>query len=215
MSIIRKMRLKAGPTFMLKVPKSCAMYFDALEQKNTLAGKQPAAQAVLFAQNKAVLDDIIPKLVPRLEGDAIFWVAYPKKSGGVSSDLTRDKGWDAMHSVGYEPVTQVAIDDNWSALRFRKTELIGPKLRDVPMKDRTIEGVDFINRTVVLPADALKALKSRKELYNVYEAMAFSHKKEYVESIVTAKKPETRERRIVQMIELIEQYKASKERNKK
>lgn len=215
MSIIKKMRLKEVPTLLLKVPKSCAMYFDALEQKNTLAGKQQVAQAVLFAQNKAVLDDIIPKLVPRLEDDALLWVAYPKKSGGVSSDMTRDNGWDAIYSVGYEPVTQVAIDDNWSALRFRKTELIGPKLRDVPMQDRTIEGVDFVNRTVVLPADALKALKSRKELYNVYEAMSFSHKKEYAESIVTAKKPETRERRIVKMIELIEQYKATKERNKK
>jgi len=215
MSIVKKMWLKEGLLYLLKAPKSCEMYFDGLEQKNTLAGKQPIEQVVLFAQSKAVLDDMIPKIAPRLTNEALLWIAYPKKSGGVKSDLTRDNGWEAIFAAGYDPVTQVAVDDNWSALRFRKTELIGPKLRDVAMEDRQIEGVDFVNRTAVLPADAEKALKKHKELYALFVKMSFSHKKEYVESIVTAKKPETRERRIVKMIELLAKTKAEKEQRKK
>ncbi|MCB9047115.1 MAG: YdeI/OmpD-associated family protein [Chitinophagales bacterium] len=213
MSIAKKMRLKTGLLYLLKAPKSCEIYFDGLEQKNASAGKQVIGQAVLFAQNKSVLEEIVPKLAVRLEEDALLWIAYPKKSGGIKSDITRDNGWDVVFAAGYEPVTQVAIDDNWSALRFRKTELIGPKLRDVAMEDRNIEGVDFINRTVVLPADAKKALKQYAELYELFVSMSFSHKKEYVESIVSAKKPETRERRIQKMIEMLAQKQA--ERNKK
>ncbi len=215
MSIVKKMKLKDSLLYLLKAPKSCEMFFDGLEQKNTLAGKQMIAQAVVFAQTMAALEDILPKLLPRLEDDALFWVAYPKKTGGVKSDLSRDSGWEKLKTAGYDPVTQVAVDENWSALRFRKTELIGPKLRDVAMKDREIEGVDFVKRTAKLPADAEKVLKEYKELYTLYNNMSFSHKKEYVESIVTAKKPETRERRIVKMIELLEQFKADKDRRKK
>ena len=49
----------------------------------------------------------------------LLWFSYPKKSSKVETDITRDVGWDALGSTGLRPVTQVAIDDTWSALRFR------------------------------------------------------------------------------------------------
>ncbi len=48
-----------------------------------------------------------------------LWFAYPKQSGKIKTDLTRDRGWDQMAKADLLPVTQIAIDDNWSALRFR------------------------------------------------------------------------------------------------
>jgi hypothetical protein len=48
-----------------------------------------------------------------------LWIAYPKKSGAIRSDLTRDHGWEPIAAVGLLAVTQVALNADWSALRFR------------------------------------------------------------------------------------------------
>ena len=51
-----------------------------------------------------------------------MWITYPKKTSGVESDLSREEVWDAMAATGWRPVAQVAIDEVWSALRFRPIE---------------------------------------------------------------------------------------------
>jgi hypothetical protein len=48
-----------------------------------------------------------------------LWFAYPKKTGALKTDISRDHGWDALLAQDFLPVTQVALDDTWSALRFR------------------------------------------------------------------------------------------------
>lgn len=53
-----------------------------------------------------------------------LWCAYPKKSGALASDIDRDHGWEPLFEAGFLPVSQVAIDGNWSALRFRRREEI-------------------------------------------------------------------------------------------
>jgi hypothetical protein len=50
---------------------------------------------------------------------ALVWITYPKKTWGVESDLSREEVWDAMSATGWRPVTQIAIDEVWSGLRFR------------------------------------------------------------------------------------------------
>jgi hypothetical protein len=216
MSVATKLRLQADtPLYLLKVPEQVRVLFSGFEAKSGLGGQQVIHQAVIFAANKRALDEVMPKLATRLAKDALLWIAYPKKTGKIKSDMTRDNGWETVFAAGYEPVTQIAVDDDWSALRFRKSEAIGPKLRDVPMEARQIEGVDFVNRTVTFPKDVLQALKPYKELYVLLQGMSFSHKKEYAEAIVSAKKSETRARRIEKMIEMLEKYKTEKEKKKK
>jgi hypothetical protein len=57
--------------------------------------------------------------------DALFWFAYPKGSSKkYKCEFNRDNGWQAMGDLGYEPVRMVAIDDDWSALRFKKVDQI-------------------------------------------------------------------------------------------
>lgn len=59
------------------------------------------------------------------DGDAILWFACPKGSSKrYTCDFNRDTGWDALGSIGFEAVSEVAIDEDWSALRFRRTEYI-------------------------------------------------------------------------------------------
>ena len=58
-------------------------------------------------------------------GDAIVWFAYPKgTSKRYTCAFNRDTGWKALGDAGFEPVRQVAIDEDWTALRFRRAEFI-------------------------------------------------------------------------------------------
>ena len=55
----------------------------------------------------------------------MVWIAYPKStSQRYACEFNRDTGWDAMGDAGFEPVRQVAIDADWSALRFRRATYI-------------------------------------------------------------------------------------------
>ncbi len=200
---------------VLHMPESCKAVFVGYDVKATLAGKATYTQAVVFAKDKKTLDAAITKIADRLEADALFWVAYPKKSGSIKSDLTRDEGWAVMDTYQYEGVTQIAIDADWSALRFRKTAAIGDKLRDIPMAQRKTEGVDYVKRTVALPKDAVAAMKPYKGLEQFFNALSFTHKKEYAEAIADAKKPETRQRRIEKTIEMLLKMKTDKDNKKK
>lgn len=60
-----------------------------------------------------------------LETDGVVWFCYPKQSSKkYKCEFNRDNGWNSLGVLGYEPVRMVAIDEDWSALRFRKTEHI-------------------------------------------------------------------------------------------
>lgn len=56
-------------------------------------------------------------------GDRL-WFVYPKKSGRFASDIDRDNGWEPILDAGLIPVTQIAVDGDWSALRFRRRDEI-------------------------------------------------------------------------------------------
>jgi hypothetical protein len=79
----------------------------------------------LFVRNSAQLSDKVPAAIEAVEYDGLLWISYPKRSSKVETDLTRDILWELMTDTGLRPVTQVSIDDVWSALRFRPAERVG------------------------------------------------------------------------------------------
>jgi hypothetical protein len=86
---------------------------------------------VVFVKNCSDIKTENLNIINLLEEDAVFWYAYPKKtSKKYTSDITRDNGWQPLGVAGFEAVRQVAIDEDWSALRFRKTEFIKSFKRD-------------------------------------------------------------------------------------
>jgi hypothetical protein len=81
-----------------------------------------------FVTRKKEVDELAGKIVERTKSDAILWFAYPKgTSKKYQCDFNRDNGWDTLKSRGWDTVRAVAIDEDWSALRFRRKEYI--KLR--------------------------------------------------------------------------------------
>jgi hypothetical protein len=78
-----------------------------------------------FVTRKSEVDKLAPQVARRAKGDAIVWFAYPKgTSKKYTCDFNRDTGWDVLKSAGFDTVRAVAIDADWTALRFRRVEFI-------------------------------------------------------------------------------------------
>jgi len=72
-----------------------------------------------FLPDRAALERDISMLLAALKPGGLLWLAYPKKGKGLQTDISRDSGWDAVRSRGWEGVSLVAVDERWSAMRFR------------------------------------------------------------------------------------------------
>ncbi len=82
-------------------------------------GPPRSGDAVLiFVRDRVALDHQLTRVVRSARADRLTWIAYPK-GGRLGTDLNRDRLAAVLVAHGVRPVTQVAIDETWSALRFR------------------------------------------------------------------------------------------------
>jgi hypothetical protein len=81
----------------------------------------------VFAKDRATLDRHLTSAHAVLKPGGLFWISYPKGSSKVPTDLNRDVFWDALEHLGVRPVTQVSVDEVWSALRFRPFAEVGSR----------------------------------------------------------------------------------------
>ncbi len=79
----------------------------------------------IFASSQSEMEDLLAKVAKAGKFDCLFWACYPKSAGKQKYDLNRNPVWDALALIGLRPVTQIAIDETWSALRGRDPELVG------------------------------------------------------------------------------------------
>ena len=84
--------------------------------------------AIAFVTKRADVDAAAKLILPKTDGDVVLWFAYPKgTSKRVAGEINRDTGWEPLQSAGFETVRLVAIDEDWSALRFRRAAYVGGK----------------------------------------------------------------------------------------
>jgi hypothetical protein len=81
----------------------------------------------LFVNNREELARLGPDAMKAVKPMAIFWISYPKQTAKTDTDLSRDEGWEVVTDAGFETVAQVAVDDVWSALRFRPAAEVGKR----------------------------------------------------------------------------------------
>lgn len=81
---------------------------------------------VMFLKNESDVVKAAEVTKAHVAGDdTLLWLCYPKKSSKkYDATINRDSGWDPVIDIGFEGVRQVAVDDDWSALRFRPREAI-------------------------------------------------------------------------------------------
>ncbi|MFD2999962.1 YdeI/OmpD-associated family protein [Pontibacter toksunensis] len=203
--LAKKLQLKPSHNLLLlNAPEAFAQALSAAGYTFTRADEAPAVDTYdavqLFVQSKEELEKLGPQAVAMLKPEGMLWIAYPKKASGIKANLNRDKGWEALFSLGYSGVRQVAINDTWSALRFKhKTERKEASTFGVDMP-----GIDRKTKTVTVPEDMQQALEEAG-LLDQFSQLAFTHRKEYVVAVLEAKRPETRAKRIGKTIEQLTQ----------
>jgi hypothetical protein len=84
--------------------------------------------SLAFVTKQAEVDTLAAKIVARAKGDAAVWFAYPKGSSKkLKCDFNRDTGWAMLQQAGFDTVRSIAIDEDWTALRFRRKEFINSR----------------------------------------------------------------------------------------
>ncbi|AXY74247.1 hypothetical protein D3H65_09785 [Paraflavitalea soli] len=82
--------------------------------------------ALVFAVNESQLTGIMKDVLPALQEEGKFWIAYPKTTSKIVTDLNRQCSWDCIRNAGFEGVGEVALDHVWTAMRFNKVPVAAP-----------------------------------------------------------------------------------------
>lgn len=129
-AVLKKLNYKNQEiVFVINSPQSFEKNLQSIANNCEIrhqVGKDDGIEfAIAFVTKQEELNDTVSSLAPKLQGDAVFWICYPKRtSRKYNCDFNRDQGWTILGQYGFEGVRQVAIDEDWSALRFRKVEYI-------------------------------------------------------------------------------------------
>ncbi|HEY9000039.1 MAG TPA: YdeI/OmpD-associated family protein [Mucilaginibacter sp.] len=184
-------------TLLELLPEGVTVSYEA---KGTFDGVQ------LFVKNSSELIESLKIVVPTLKPDTIFWVIYPKKNSGIETDLAMMGSWTAPSDHGLEPVASAAVDETWTALRFRpvgqvKASNVGA---DEIKQNEYGKWIDVDKKVIILREDIKQILEQNPQGLANYEKLSWSNRKEYVLWILTAKQEKTREERLTKMVEKLE-----------
>ncbi len=130
-SLIKKLGIKPKHrVLILNAPEGYAEQLKAtlpegveLVTSPTTAGNSDVV--LQFVGNKADVEQNIPKAIQLVKPGGLLWISYPKQSSKVPTDINRDILWKIFPDSEWRPVTQISIDEVWSALRFRPKSEVG------------------------------------------------------------------------------------------
>jgi uncharacterized protein YdeI (YjbR/CyaY-like superfamily) len=174
----------------------------AAEIKTVISTEETYNGVLLFVENSAELKQHLPAVASALKSETVFWIAYPKKSSGIVSDLEMTGNWQETENYGLQIVASAAIDKTWTALRLRPKNLIKKStISNAAIENNELsEFIDTKNRIVILPDDVKQALETKTAAFDKFQKLAYSHQKEYLVWILTAKQEKTRTSRVLKMI---------------
>lgn len=198
-SIIEKLQLKDEKNLLIQgLPSSIEKQFLKLSFAKNLTPLLKSRKidfALVFAVSQQQLQAILKEVIPVLQPDAKLWIAYPKLTSKIASDLSRDASWTFIDIYGFKGVSAIALDNVWSAMRFRKPEEVENKPPNFSSANPA-PGVDYTNRTIAIPAELQQLFNKNKPAASFFDSLAFTHRREYVEWILSAKREETKAKRL-------------------
>lgn len=123
-TILEKLNLKNEKNILIQgLPSSIEKQFNKLSfAKNLtpLLRTRKIEFALIFAVSEHQLNGILDDILPALRDDSTLWVAYPKVTSKISTDLNRESSWHKLTSMGYEGSDQVSLDHVWQSVNFIK-----------------------------------------------------------------------------------------------
>jgi hypothetical protein len=207
-ALAKKLQIKPGSRWLLF--NAPANYLDLLEPlpegtsiSFAIEGQFNGVQ--LFVKNSTELSESLKIIAPVLntKTETIFWVIYPKKSSNIPTDLAMMSSWDELGTYGLEGVAAAAVDETWTALRFRPKALTkaSDTRNEEIQKNEYAQYIDVANKQITLPDDITAALQQTPAAMHFYQSLSYSNRKEYVLWILTAKQEKTKLERLSKMVE--------------
>ncbi len=113
---------------ILNEPEGFCSVLDTLERvtiKESLIQVSEVDFALIFVTEKKQIENRIETVYPKLIGDAVLWFAFPKQSSEkYPTKITKEYGWGVLGDYNLKPITQIDINDDWTAIRFRKIKFM-------------------------------------------------------------------------------------------
>ena len=134
---------------------------------------------LLFVRNMHDLNTRLDTLLAD-KSDTLRWIAYPKKSGNISSDLSRDIIWKHLEKISFQPVAMVSLDDSWSAMRVRHSSFVKVKARE----------------KMTMPQELRELLGKFPDCQDYFASLSNTNQKEYIRWIISAKREKTLKQRL-------------------
>jgi hypothetical protein len=111
-----------SPVLLLNAPAEFTSVAADLAEPVLTAPKGKTPFVIAFATSQAQAKKAAAAAAKTLEEDGSFWLAYPKGTSKryKKTDINRDSGHTLLGTLGFDGVSLVAIDDDWSAMRFKR-----------------------------------------------------------------------------------------------
>jgi hypothetical protein len=123
-NLLEKLQLREEKNILIQgLPSSIEKQFVKLSfAKNVtpLLKSRKIDFALVFAVNENQLSGILREVLPALQNEGKFWIAFPKSSSKIVTDLNRECSWDCVRNAGFEEAGEVPLDHVWTAMRFNK-----------------------------------------------------------------------------------------------
>ncbi|RBQ07721.1 YdeI/OmpD-associated family protein [Pedobacter miscanthi] len=206
--LLKKLQIKPGHTVkVIDAPKDAALIFGDIPADVILKydGETNFNALVTFTLSKEQLNQQIKSNIRNLDAKTIFWVFYPKKTSKIKSDLDLMKSWEELNTFGLTPCASAAVNETWTGLRLKFISEVKPSgMRNDHIKTNEYGGyIDPVNKIVNLPDDLKLLLENHPAALNYFNQLAYSHRKEYVLWILSAKQEKTRVARIEKTLEML------------
>jgi hypothetical protein len=123
-SILEKLQLKNEKNILIQgLPSSIEKQFSKVSFAKNLTPLLKSRRidfALVFAVSETQLNAILKDIMPSLKEDSKLWVAYPKVTSKITTDLNREGSWSVLAEADYENMEQVSLDHVWHAVNFQK-----------------------------------------------------------------------------------------------
>ena len=140
LSLFEKLELKDEKNLLVQgLPSSIEKQFAKLSYAKNLTPLLKSRKidfALIFAVNHHQLCNILRDVFPALHADSNLWIAYPKTTSKIASDLNRDCSWQIVSDNEYESVGEVTLDHVWNAIHFRKLETVAVEVETKPLSKK-------------------------------------------------------------------------------
>lgn len=127
-NLLEKLELRDEKNILIQgLPSSIEKQFVKLSFSKNVTPLLKARKidfALVFAINVNQLNVIMREVFPALHAKAKFWIAFPKSSSKIVTDLNKSCNWECICNAGFEGVEEVNLDHVWTAMRFTKKEMV-------------------------------------------------------------------------------------------